>query len=228
MTELTIGRDVQTSLLRITANGKTATLKEAPVCPSSVSREHALITVSDKGVVVIRNLNIENDLYVNGIGVEQKRIAAPDRIELGRDRYQLSWDVITPLIPHFVNISPLRQVWQDYESRLLALEISERRFGVLRSATGLITMAAILLSIFAGRSTLYIVLYALAAIVSVVFFVMAFRSASKIPQRRRQLREETERNYCCPACGAMFSLQKYEQLRQTKRCAHCGAYFKEE
>ena len=226
MTEIKIGRDSATGLLRLTMGTKTTVVKEAPPCSAGVGREHAVLTVGDDGLMVVRNLNIENDLYVNGIGVESKRVTVSDNIEMGRERYRLPWDILQPLLPTFADISPLQQVWDDYESRSLKLEISERRFGVLRSATGLITMAAIMLSIFAGRNVLYIVLYALAGLISVAFFIVAYLSASRIPQQRRQLRQQAEEHYCCPVCGGHFTLQKFEQLRQSKRCHNCGALFK--
>lgn len=223
--EIKIGRDAESGKLRLTSGGKSAPINDAPVCPPSVSREHALLTVSDEGIITIRNLNIENDLFVNGYGVEQKRIVEPDRIEMGKEHYHLSWDILCQLIPKFADIRPLDKVWRDYEATMLKLEIDERRFGVLRSSTGIITMAAIMLSIFAGRSTLYIVLYSLAGIISLVFFLVAFTSASRVPKQRRQLQKDTEQKYCCPACGCLFSLQKYDQLRQQKRCSHCQAVF---
>lgn len=223
--EIRIGRDAESGRLRFTVGGKSALAGEAPVCPPSVGREHALLTVAEDGVMTIRNLNVENDLYVNGMGVEQKRISEPDRMELGHERYPLAWDLLRPLIPRFADIRPLSQVWRDYEAEQLKLEIRERRFGVLRSSTGIITMAAIMLGIFAGRSILYIILYSAAGLISLIFFFVAYRSASKVPMKRRHLLRDTEQKYRCPCCGSLFPLQKYDLLRQQKRCSHCQAIF---
>ena len=222
--EIKIGRDADSGKLRLTVGEKSAPIKDAPACPDGVSREHVLISVSDEGIITLENLNIENDTFVNGFGVEKKRISLSDRIELGRQRYLLSWDILKPLIPQFADIRHLRQVYDDYEAEKLRQEISERRFGVVRSATGLITMAAIMLSIFAGRNTLYIVLYALAGAISLGLFLMAFRAASQAPKKRMQLQKEAEEKFCCPQCHKPLTLQKYNQI-QTKRCPHCQAYF---
>lgn len=224
ITEIKIGRDAKSGLLLLNVDGKAAPIKDAPACTEDVSREHALITVTDDNIITIKNLNIENDTFVNGYGVEQKRLSRDDRIELGRKHYLLPWTILDKLIPKFADIRPLKQVYEDYEAEKLRQEISERRFGVIRSATGLITMAAIMLSIFAGRNTLYIVLYALAGAISLGLFIMAFRAASQAPKRRIQLQKETEEKFCCPQCRHPLTLQKYSQI-QSKRCPHCQAYF---
>lgn len=227
MIEAKIGRDAEGGKLQVTVNGKRMLTGKTQSVPQSVSREHVLLTVSDEGIAVLKNLNIENDLYVNGYAVERKRIAQGDRIELGHERYVLTWDVLGSLVPKVADIRPLEQVWQTYQSERLRLQISERRFGVLRSATGILTMAAMMLSVFAGRGNwLYISLYASAAVISLVFFIIAFRSASQVPIRQQKLEEETRKQYTCPVCGNMFNLQNYELLRQMKKCPHCGAFIK--
>ena len=223
--EIKVGRDADTGKLRLTVGGKAVLAGEANACPDSVSREHALISVSDEGIVTIHNLNVENDIYVDGIGVEQKRIAEPVRIELGREHYPLSWESLRPLIPRFADIRPLQQVWQDFEAKQLKQEISERRFAVLRYSTGIVTLASIALGRYFGEGMLSTSLYWLAGIMAAVFAFFAYKSASDVPQRRRQLQKDTEQKYRCPNCGSLFPLQKYDLLRQQKRCSHCQAIF---
>ncbi len=226
MTEIKIGRDATTGQLRVTTNGKSVAIGEKDSVPKGVGREHVSVTIDDGGAITLRNLNIENDTFVNNIGVEVKRLKKGDRIELAREHYPLSWDVLNPFIPKFADIRPLKKLWDDYQSELLNLQIKERRSGVLRSATGLITMAAMVLSVFTGRDNpLFLTLYALAGVVSAFFFVKAFRDSSKMPKLQQEIRESFPKKYVCPHCGHFMGNQSYEIISQGKNCPHCKAIY---
>ncbi|MBO4802847.1 MAG: FHA domain-containing protein [Bacteroidaceae bacterium] len=223
--ELKIGRDAESGKLCVTIGGKTVLAGEPDSVPKSVSREHVCLTVSSEGLMILQNLNIENDLYVNSYGVERKRIQQGDRIELGSDHYQLGWDLLEKFF-RLADIRPLEQVWKDFQTEKLQLQIKERRFGVLRSATGLLTTAAMILGFMEGSGngvSLRLVLYIIMGVVSLLFLFIAWRSASRVPLRQQQLEEETRRRYSCPACGSLFTMQSYDLLRQMKKCPHCGA-----
>lgn len=226
--EMTIGRDAEGGKLCVVAGGKKVLVGEADSVPRSVGREHVLLTVTDRGQVILQNANIENDLYVNKYPVERKRIAHGDQIELGADRFQLSWEVLDKFFT-LADIRPLEQVWKEYQSKRLSLQIKERRFGVLRSATGILTTAAMILGFMelggGAANSLRLVLYGVSFAVTLVFFIIAWQSASRIPLHQQKLEEEIRQQYSCPHCGALFNLQSYEQLRQMKKCPHCGAFF---
>ena len=225
--ELTIGRDAISGQLRM-SNGKQAQLFGEKECvPKSVSREHVCICVTEKGELILKNLNVENDTYVNGKGVEQKQIKKGDRIELGNERWVLSWkEYLDPVLPKFADIKPLEQIWKDFKSSQIKNQIKERKFNALRSATGLLTMAAVALSgVFGRDNSLYLCLYGSAAVISALFFILSYRWASKIPIENAMFQEDTEKKYKCPQCGKLFPLQKYDQLKQQGRCMHCKAIF---
>lgn len=227
MNEITIGRDGQSGKLRMTVGKQTSTFGEAGSVPQSVSQEHVRLTIGDDGSLVLTNLNPENDTYVNHRAVERKRIVEGDRIVLGGEHYHLSWDMLKPFIPKMADISPLEQIWHDYQQQRLDMQIRERRFNTLRSATGLITTLAVVLGAVTGRDNpLFMGLYIAAGVISLVFFVIAFRASSKIPMQQNQLTEDTKHRYKCPACGSLLTLQDYDMLRQTKGCPHCGAIWK--
>ena len=224
--EMKIGRDAESGKLCFTVGGKNVLAGEADSVPKSVSREHVSLTVSAEGLMILQNLNIENDLYVNSYGVERKRIQHGDRIELGSDHYLVTWELLDKLF-RLADIRPLEQVWKDYQAERLKLQIKERRFGVLRSATGLLTTAAMILGFMEGSGngvSARLILYVVMGVVSLVFLVIAWRSASRVPLRQQQLEEETRRRYCCPTCGSLFNMQSYDLLRQMKKCPHCGAF----
>lgn len=227
MTTIIIGRDTKTSQLRMTANGKSAVISGKENVPMGVGREHISITIDDEGSIVLQNLNIENDTYVNGIGVETKRLKNGDRIELGKDHYRIGWDFLQPFIPKYADIRPLKDVWEEYQNKVLQMQIMERRSGVLRSATGLITMAAMVLGVFTGRDNpMYLTLYIIAGVVSAAFFVKAYLNSSKMPKMQQELRDSLPKKYVCPSCGHFMGNQSYEILSQGKACPYCKAIYR--
>ncbi len=192
-----------------------------------MSQQHVKLTIGDDGALTLTNLTTDNDTYVNHRGIEVKRIKEGDRITLGGEQYRLGWDMLKPFLPTLADISPLEQVWKDYQAERLEMQIKERRFNALRSATGLITMFAVVLGAFTGRDNpLFMLLYGAAAVISLVFFFIAYRASSRIPMQQNELTEKAKHNYKCPVCGKLLTLQDYDMLRQTKGCPHCGAIWK--
>jgi len=222
--KIEIGRDCASSKLRLTVDDKQVLSAKADV-PSSVSTNHCLIEINDQ-LIRLKNLDINNYTFVNGQAVEAKTIQPTDRIELGRDRYPLDWKSLESLLPPVADIRPLKVVWENYEKESMALQVSERRFNTLRSVTGLITMVAIVLGITTGRqSRLSVVLYGIAIVVSLLFFVKAFLDSSKFPQKRQELTKRFQRDYVCPHCGRFIGSQSYDILAQNTCCPYCKTKF---
>lgn len=219
-----IGRDIVTSKLRLSLDGKSLLTEKADV-PPTVSRDHCQIEI-DGNVMRLINTDINNYTYVNGQAIEAKIIQPTDCIELGNNHYLVDWEYIEKLLPPVADISALKKVWEDYEQANINLQIDERRFNTLRSITGLITMVAIALSIATGgRSLWYLVLYAVAISASLIFFVKSYRDASKIPQKRQELTRGFLHDYICPHCGHFLGNQPYDILVQNDSCSYCKTKF---
>ena len=172
----------------------------------------------------LKNLDVNNYTYVSGQSIESKAITMDDKIELGTDHYLLDWDLLKPFLP--IDIRPLKEVWENYETQSLHLQIKERKFNALRSATGLITMVAIVLSLASGgRNKWYFVFYGIAIVVSLFFFVKAYMDSSKLPQKRQDLSKQFQRDYICPHCGHFMGNQPYEILTQNGSCPYCKKQF---
>lgn len=219
-----IGRDQTTSKLRITVDGKSELTGKANV-PQSVGIRHCLIETEDD-VIKLTNIDINNNTYVNGRAIEKKTISQTDKIELGSDHYLLVWKYLENLIPPIADIKPLKKIWENYEEQSISLQIKERQFNTLRSVTGLITMAAITLSIASGgRSRWLIFLYVTAIVVSLLFFIKAYYDAAKLPQRRKELNKVFQHNYVCPKCRRFLGNQSYDILLQNTNCPYCKTRF---
>lgn len=225
--EITIGRDPDTAQLRIETGGKTVRHGAVGSVPKNVSRRHCCIVQDDKGMMTVKNLNAENETFVNGRSVESKAVKEGDRIELGADRYAVDWKAVRSVMPSVADIRPLEKVWTDYQEQRLEQQIKERRFGTLRSATGLITMVAIALSMFTGRdSTIYLILYGAAIVISLAFTVKAYLESANAPRRMQELSDKFQKDYVCPKCGHFLGMQSYDILKQNDCCPYCKAKYR--
>ncbi len=221
--EIVIGRDAATSRLKLVADGKTKLAEAEGAVPPTVADAHCSLTFSSDGIR-LRNLDINRYTYVNGHGVEMKKVTATDCIELGADHYPLDWEVIAQVAP--ADVRPLYPIWEEYEQQKLNLQIAERRFNSLRSATGLLTMVAIALSVMTGRQSLwYIVLYAAAILVSVAFTIKAWSNAASVPQKTARLNQQFQLDYVCPSCGRFLGGQSPQMLAQSGHCPYCKKQF---
>lgn len=222
-TYIIIGRDANTGQLLLSGVGKSGTYGNN--VPQDISEQHCRIDFN-QGNIRLKNLDINNDTFVNGLAIESKTITRSDKIALGASRFPISWEAIDAIVPPEADIHPLQEVWNEYERQNVKLQIDERRFNTLRSATGLITMVAIALSIATGgRSVWYMALYALAIIASIIFFIKAYRDSSKIPQKRQELSHQFQHDYVCPQCGRFLGNQPYHILAQNTQCPYCRVKF---
>ena len=222
--EILIGRDDKTGRMKLTAEGRSV-LFGTQRLPESVLAEHLRLTVEDD-TIRLKNLNINAYTYVNGQAVERKTITKQHTIEIGKDHIPFDWRALDEFITPEADIRPLEAVWNDFESRNISLQIAERKFNTLRSTTGLITMVAIALSIATGgKSHWYILLYGVAIVVSVIFFVKSYLDSSKVPQKRQDMNKVFQREYVCPHCGHFLGNQSYDILVQNDHCPYCKAKF---
>lgn len=218
-----IGRDAKTGQILLNGGGKSGTYGNN--VPQDISEQHCRLDFI-QGCIRLKNLDINNFTYVNGQAVESKTITRKDKIELGDSRFPLTWEAIDAIVPPEADIRPLQEVWNEYERQNVKLQVDERKFNALRSATGLITMVAIALSIATGgRSAWYMLLYALAILISIVFFVKAYRDSSKTPQKRQELNHQFQHDYVCPHCGRFLGNQSYHILTQNTQCPYCRVKF---
>lgn len=218
-----IGRDPESGKMMMTVDGNEQPSTSSETLPNSIANQHCRLTIKD-GKILLKNLDINNYTYVNGQIIESKAISRNDKIELGKDRVLLDWAILNPFLP--VDISHLEKIWVDYENENISLQIKERKFNAIRSATGIFTMVAIALSIATGgKSKWYFVLYGIAILASVIFFLKAYIDSSKIPQKRLELTRQFQRDYVCPKCKHSMGSQPYEFLAQNSHCPYCKTQF---
>lgn len=223
--DIIIGRDAATSKLRISADNQSRLFDVEDCVPLTVSRQHCKLTINLDGSYTIENLKTQNVTYVNGVEVVRKSITAGDNIELGPSKYSVHWDWIKAFVPQTADFRPLKHIWDEYDEHKLDQQIADRKFNALRGATGLITMAAIALSIVfpeTRETPLYIGLYVLAILVSLACTVKAYNDSSKVPHRMKELESQFKHDYVCPNCHHYIQMP-YDIVIQNPCCPYCKA-----
>ena len=125
----------------------------------------------------------------------------------------------------FMQLTKKEKEWDEYQEKKLQQQIAERKFNTLKSATGLITMLAIVLNLIHKSDTLYIVLYVIAILISLAFTIKAYVESSKLPQEMQALTDKFQQEYQCPKCHHFLGSQSYDLLRQNKNCPYCKVNF---
>ena len=224
--EIIIGRDQQTRQLCIVKDGNSKLYGQPGSVPMDVSRHHISLQPAGVGKWQIKNLNERNVTFVNGIAVESKTISESDKVELGNSHYLFSWDALQEPKVETVDIRPLKAIWKEYDEQKFDAQIAERKFNAARSATGIITMLAIACSIILGHGPIYIMLYAVAIGISVVFTYQAYIKSTEVPQQQRELTKHFQQRYVCPKCGHFMGFTDYDILIQNDACPYCKTKYK--
>ncbi len=226
--EIIIGRDAEASKLMIAVGQLKKLVGSEGSVPKSVSRPHCSITINSDGTYELKNLKAQNVTYVNGVPIEVKKVTDKDVVELGEDHFLLDWALVNQFKPKMADIRPLKRVWDQYNKDTLELTVKQNKFNALRTGTGIITMAAIACGFIIGRENsgfIYTILYSVAILLSLTFFIKSYIDASKLPKERMKLTEKFQHDYACPHCKRHFS-QPYDQLSLNDNCPYCKALFR--
>lgn len=224
-----IGRDAITSQLKIAFGSQIIRIGAQCSVPQTVSREHVRLSVGNDGKMRITNLKPLNVTFVNGHSVESKGITASDSITLGSSHYHLDLTAVLAAIqkvmPKVVDIRPLKDVWDKYYKAQLDARIRQGKFVALSSGTGLITMAAVVLSFMGVGLGVRIACYVVAAVFILITIITRYQNATKLPLQQEEWKKWLRNNYKCPSCGHSFNMD-YDTLSQYDNCPYCKAKFK--
>lgn len=224
-----IGRDATTSQLNIISNRQTFRLGSPNSVPMDVSRQHCELTIDEAGRMSIRNLKAQNVTFVNGHPVESKNIAESDIITLGPSQYRLNLgEILTTVrkaVPKVIDIRPLKQIWDEYDSFILEHQVSTQKFYALASTTGLFTMGAVIISFIPHVNPMWRILMYIAAGILIISTAIRRYNDSNWPLLKKQKDLELHKKYVCPNCHQYLS-KPYDLLLQGNCCPYCKAKFK--
>ncbi len=231
--DIIIGRNAQNGTLNFTMGQKTTSYGAPNSVPRSVSRRHCRIEVLPNGTYTIENLKMENDTFVNGSPIFKKTVTTSDTIELGGERYKLSWEVIQKIItsaipapPKTADIRPLRYVWERYESDTNAIASSMAKKNAIRGGTGAISMIGMAVAFIPGLENVRIIMIVIAVFIIILMAIISLVDAQNAPKKRKALQQRLRNEYVCPNCKKFFMNMDYDLLhRQYDNCPYCKAKF---
>ena len=229
--EIIIGRKEETNQLSITIGKREKVCGSPGSVPYSVSRKHCSFTIGDDNSILMKNLNPENETFVDGIGFASRQIKRGDEVTLGYDHYKFDWDFIEELFPVELDIRPLKAIWEKYKGDQLAIQIKERRFNAISRIAGLFSMGAMVLTFAQGSSEdgsgVRQYMYYAAIAFTLAITGISYYNASRIPNKNKQLDEWFQSKYVCPnkKCQHFMGNVPYNVLSQNVGCPHCKAKF---
>ena len=231
--DVIIGRDGTTSQLNVAVGQKIYRFFTKGSVPTDVSRQHCIITTKDDGTYTVRNIKTSNVTYVNGVEIEEMTVTDNDRIELGRGRYMLNlrhiMEKILPQqtdIPEF-DITPLQEIWEDYNNNDLKLQKRQKRVSLLASIPMGLTMLGGVVSSFDTSLRTYAVIFTIIALL-VLIYGLYRRYNDDTAQKRQKLKIDFQLKYVCPnpKCRHSLSNTPYPLLLDKGRCPYCKAKYK--
>ena len=244
MIEIVIGRDGTTSQLKLSVGQQAKSFGAQGSVPQTVSRQHCSLTVNENGTYTLKNLKLQNVTFVNGQQIDTKTITEKDSIELGPDKYLVSWNTLKSIMPakaEVVSIKSLKKVWDNYQSAneqdvisQQQLNLKKQKQNLLRGLTGVFIPLAILLSVFAGGkdNPVFIVLYSLPGIITLMMTIVQYNGIKQDEElyiARIEEKKERDirfrRDYSCPKCGKYLSMP-FDVLERYDSCPYCKVKFK--
>ena len=244
MIEIVIGRDGSTSQLKLSVGQQSKSFGAQGSVPQTVSRQHCSLTVNDNGTYTLKNLKLQNVTFVNGQQIDTKTITEKDFIELGPDKYLVSWNTLKSIMPakaEMVSIAPLKKVWDHYqweneqvEIRKQQLELKKQKQNFLRCLIGIFIPMAVLLSVYAGGkdNPIFIVLYSFPLIITIFVAISQYSDIKEYKRRTATDREQKKerdlrfrRDFSCPKCGKYLNMP-FDVLERYTNCPYCKVKFK--
>ena len=239
MMELVIGREAGTDKprLAVTLNGKTVCLGTPGSVPKSVSRRHCRVTVGDDSRMTVENLTVstesegvQNIVYIDGNEyVRRGGVPLDASIELGPDHYRLDIRVLLKAVAagQVYSIGRLEKVYEDYQQEKLDLQIRQGKLNAISALPGVLSMTSIGLAVFIPTARM--VMIVVAAVFALVFALIRYKNASKVPLKTREIEDRFREKYICPnpVCNHFLGAVPYKELLKNHHCPYCKCKFSE-
>ncbi len=237
--EAVLGREDGSHRLAVQACGKMFAVGVPQGVPNSVSRQHCALTVEFSETkervvqkILVRNLKPQNTTSVDGMDVEIKAIDEKNLLRLGFEGYTVPLDEVLgglrkllPVVKETIDIRPLKEVWEWYESTKLDMQLREQKKNNIRQLASLLSMTGMLFMFFEGLGWVRFMLLGVSVLMSLGFFLLGLSSKSSLTVKLHRLDKDFQKKYVCPACGHFMGYSPYNVLSQNPGCPYCkGKY----
>ena len=164
--------------------------------------------------------------WVNGIEVQSKRISKEDKVQLGQSRYLLPLEeILEEIKPNIVDIAPLKEVWEAYNTSTLAIRKRQQTNNLLSRIPIFLTMLGGVLIALSENIRPYSITFTVIALL-----IMAYgfyrQATDRAIDKQEQLKKQFQRDYVCPKCGRFMGFVDYDLLHQNSHCPGCKAKYK--
>lgn len=235
--DIIIGREpgVQQPRLQVSCDGKKFFLGTPGSVGMKVSRQHCRLNITSDGKILsITDITDNNFMYINGKEYKTKqKISVSDIVELGPDKYKLELSAVLKAVigtPTY-HIAPLRMIYDDYQKKLMEMQIQQGKMGALSSLPMILTMGSgALAALIPGITpTIRTVLILIAVLLMIFFICLRIKSASANPQKRKELDDDFHTKYVCPNpdCRHFLGSMRPDELLTNKTCPWCKSKFVE-
>jgi len=200
---------------------------------STVSRKHVRITSLPDGTYKIEDLGSAGGTYVDGMRIRQKIVSGDTVVQLGPNvKYKVKdlMPVPTPPPPPpqpEYSIDHLKDVWEEYERQLAAIQEERQEMGKKRMLPMMLSMAsgalAPILATMIGTETLYITLPITA--VCLMLYIIAYNQKDTGFEKQKEAKNRLIQKYVCPNpnCRKFVGMQDFVIMSQMPACPKCKA-----
>lgn len=249
-----IGKEPGRGRLQITVkeSGKSAYLGGDGSVPACVSRcipaegvAHAIFKIEKDGVMTLTNGKQQNVTYVNGAEIASKRVTQADKVQLGKDRFEVNLSLVMQLAEKIVsatkqrdtsaeakprqdktyNIAHLEYIWKGLQNDIKKIQEKQKRINLIRSGCGVFTMCA-MPCIFLFGPVGYVMTGI--GILGNIYSFVGLKNDDKEEEAAR-LTEEFQDRYVCPnpECNKFLGMMSYKLLKRQyfMHCPFCGCEY---
>lgn len=234
MKELMIGREAGVSKdqarLAIYSEGNTFFLGNRGSVPPNVSKKHCRIVFDSDNRMTVEDITEDNFMFINGADCKRKEnVTLSDRIELGPEKYLLDMVAVIKTVSanQTFSISHLEAVFDGFQNEKLDMQVRQGRLNALSALPGVLSMTSIGLAVFLPNAR--VVMIVIAAVFALVFALIRFIFASKIPLKTREMENRFRERYVCPnpSCNRFLGMTPYKELLKNRACPYCKCKYTE-
>ena len=235
MVNFFIGREPTCNRLCVKGGNKVILFGNDSDVPATVSELHCQLTVHTDGRLQLKNLKSYNYTFVNDNMISNVFVSEDDNIFLGSDQWKMDFKAVIARLRHDGLIAPhpvqpyeashLKNIYDDYNQKILAAKIRERKLGAFQMLSGLLSIIGIAVGFTVDRSNMLYV-YILSGVFILSFFIIRYIDSTKVPMQEEKNKDEFRKKYICPngKCHRYINVM-YDDLVHSGKCPYCHTPF---